>query len=222
MKVFCTHRLCAANKFPNGRAVPPGRKPEEVLEGDIGDIHLGGELGAPRCVPLAVALINEDRKVVVEVLKGVVGHVANVACAAAATQAGLEVRLGAWPDLETGPRGRVGQRHVVDVQVLHDIELFGILAQRANRNTMGRVALETLYQDVRAVGLKSDAVVVVVDVRVLDHDVIGSVRVPSIEILRGVLRSRLGKDVNVRDDEVRAVRDQVMPLHGHRQPFPLQ
>jgi hypothetical protein len=41
------------------------------------------------------------------------------------------------------------------------------------------VAPEVLHQDVCAVGLEGDAVVAVVDVRVLDDDVGGAVRVPS-------------------------------------------
>lgn len=44
---------------------------------------------------------------------------------------------------------------------------------------MGAIAVEVLDDDVCAVGLEGDAVVAVVDDRVLDHDVVGSVRVPA-------------------------------------------
>lgn len=123
-----THSWPAADDGARLGIIPRRRLPREILEQDIRNLHLGWELGAPTRVALPVALVDLDGVVVVVVADGVVGDVADVAGAAAAAEAGLEVGVGAGPDLEAGAVGGVAEGDVEDVEVFDDVDEFGVLA----------------------------------------------------------------------------------------------
>lgn len=118
----------------------------------------------------------------------------------------------AGPDLDACAVCGVAQCVVVDVQVLYDVENARVLSEGAHRDAMRRVADETLNNNVGAVGLERDAVIVVVNVRVLDNDIVRSVSVPAVEVLSLVLRRGSRVNIDVRDEKVRAVGDEIVPL----------
>jgi hypothetical protein len=59
---------------------------------------------------------------------------------------------------------RGGGRVLAYEDVLHDVDLAGVLAETANADAVAAVAGEVLDDDVCAVGFEGDAVVAVVDV----------------------------------------------------------
>ena len=77
---------------------------------------------------------------------------------------------------------------------------------------MAAVADQVLNNDVGAVRLERHAIVAVVDVRVLDHDVVGTVRVPAIRVFSGVLALAAAEDVDVVEDHVGRVGNERVPL----------
>ena len=77
---------------------------------------------------------------------------------------------------------------------------------------MRPVADEVLHDDVGGVGLERDAVVAIVDVRVLDHDVAAAVCVPAIGIFSRVLAHTAARDVDVGEHDICGVGDERVPL----------
>ena len=100
------------------------------------------------------------------------------------------------------------------VEVLHDVDLSGVLAQRADADAVAAIADQVLHDDVRAVGLERDAVVAVVNVRVLNDNVVGAVGVPAIGILGWVLARAVAEDVDVGKDDFARVGDERVPLRA--------
>jgi hypothetical protein len=86
---------------------------------------------------------------------------------------------GTRPDFDACAVGGIGHADVINVDVLHVVNLADVLAETAHTDAMRSITDEILHDDVGAVGLEGDAVVAVVDVGVLDYDVVGAVRVPS-------------------------------------------
>ena len=91
------------------------------------------------------------------------------------------------------------------MQVLNDVEDTRVLAKRADRYAVGRVADQALDDDIGTVGFEGHAVVLVVDVAVLHGEVSAAVCVPAIEVLGEVGGGRAREDVNVADEDVGAV-----------------
>lgn len=112
---------------------------------------------------LPVALGQFNGPVVVGVEKSIVGHVVYIARAAAAVEIALEIRVNARPHLDARAIGGIGHGGIVNVDVLYDIKLLDVLAQRPNRDAMRAIAVEALDNDVGAVGLKGNAVIPVID-----------------------------------------------------------
>lgn len=79
---------------------------------------------------------------------------------------------------------------------------------------MGAVTDEVLHDNVGRVRLEGDAVVTVVDVRVLDHDVAAAVRVPAVSVLGWVRGRAAAEDVDVREDDICGVGNQRVPLRA--------
>jgi hypothetical protein len=138
---------------------------------------------AESLVGLAITLVHLNRPVVVLVVVLLVGDVLDVASAAAAAECGRLVRVDAWPDLDAGAVTGVGHAVVEDVDVLNNVVLLHVLTQRADRDAVAAVASQALHHNVGTVGLEGNAVVAVVDDRVLNHDAVGSIRVPAICVL---------------------------------------
>jgi hypothetical protein len=59
--------------------------------------------------------------------------------------------------------GGIGHGGVVNVDVLYDIKLLDVLAQRPDRDAVRAIAVEALDDDVGAVRLEGNAVIAVVD-----------------------------------------------------------
>lgn len=156
-------------------------------------------------VGLAVALVHLDRPVVVVVVVLLVGDVLDVAGATAAAEGGGLVRVDAGPDLDAGSVARVGHAVVEDVDVLDNVVLVHVLAKGPDRDAVAAVAREALDDDVGAIGLERDAVVPVVDDRVLDHDAVGAVRVPAVRILGRGARGAVHRDGDVTDQDIGCV-----------------
>lgn len=209
-----THVGARAHQVADERVVLVGRGALEVLDEDVGDGQVGGILVAEGEVLLTVALSDLDGVVDVGDGHGVVGDVVDGAEAAAALEVAGQGRRGARPHLDAGAVAGVGHADVVDVDVLDIVDLAGVLAQRADRDAVAAVAPQVLHDDLGAVGLEGHAVVAVVDVRVLDHDVAAAVRVPAVRVLGRVLGHGAARDVDVGEDDVGAVGDQVVPLRA--------
>jgi len=231
-----TYTRATADEQADGRVVALRGLAEEVLEVDVLDDHEGREFLAAGGVLLAVAweglsdancflrisqkrtwvltLVDGDGTVVVDDLESVVGDVADTAGTTTAAETGLEVGLGAGPDLDAGRVDGVAHGGVVDVDVFDNVKVLGVLAEGADRDTMGAVADQVLDDNIGAVGLERDTVVIVVKNRVLDDDVIGAVSVPAVQVLRLVVRGRAGEDIDVGDENVGGVGDEIMPVRG--------
>ena len=156
------------------------------------------ELVAQSLVLLPVALRDGDGPVVVLVVKRVVRHVPHPAQAAAAVEVVLEVRLDARPHLDARAVAGVAHGDVVDVQILDNVGLALVLAEGADADAVGAVADEVLDDDICAVRLEGNAVwgevsvgrrvclgegdctIGVVNVRILDDDAVGAIRIPAV------------------------------------------
>lgn len=69
------------------------------------------------------------------------------------------------------------------IDFLHNVDLTCVLTETTDTDTVAAVAPEILDDNVRAVGLERNAIITVVDVRVLDDDVVRAICVPTIESL---------------------------------------
>lgn len=186
----------------------------EVLDCDVGDGEVGGELVAQRDVFLAVALRDLDGVVDVLNYHAVVGDVGDFTGAASTLQIAGQGGQSTGPDLDACAVGGVGHGDVGDVDVLDDVDLADVLSERANRDTVGAVADEVLNDDVGRVWLERDAVVTVVDVGVLDDNVVAAVCVPAVSVLGGVAAHTAALDVDVGEHDVSAVGDESVPLRA--------
>jgi len=165
-------------------------------------------------VLLTVALSNLNRVVDVGNSHAVIRNVLNGTTATSALQIAGESRRSTRPDLDTRTVRSIRHADVVHVDVLDDINFAGVLAQRTDTNTVAAVTDEVLNNDVGAVGLERNTIVAVVDMRVLNHDVIRTVRVPAIRVLSGVLALAAAEDVDVVKDHVGGVGDERVPLRA--------
>lgn len=145
-------------------------------------------------------------------VKSVISHVPHTTQTTTSIQQVLECGLDTGPDLDPSCVTGISHGDVVDVQVLDNVRLSFVLAERSDADAMRAGAIEILHDDVGAVWLERDAVVRVDDDRVLDDDAIGTVRVPAVRV--GDLDSvgASGYEVHVADDHIRCVGDHVEPL----------
>lgn len=186
----------------------------DVTDDHVPDLQTARELLAQRQVLLAVALRDLDGVVGVVDRHGVVDDVLDAAAAAAALEVAGEGGGGAGPGLDAGAVGDVCQRVVVHQNVLDDVVGAFVLAQTADGDAVGAGAGEALDEDAGRVGLEADAVVAVVDDRVLDDDVGRAVRVPAVGVLGRVGGGGAAGDGEVGEDDVGAVGDPVVVLWG--------
>jgi len=163
-------------------------------------------------VLLAVALSNLNRVVDIGNGHAVVRNVLDSTTATSSLKITGESGRSTRPDLDTRTVGSIRHADVVHVNVLDNIDFAWVLAQRTNANTVATIADQVLNDDVGAVWLERYAIVAVVDVRVLNHNVIGTVRVPAIRVLSGVLALATAEDVDVIEYDVGGVGDERVPL----------
>lgn len=145
-------------------------------------------------------------------IERVIRHVAHAAQPTATVQEVLERCLNAGPNFDAGRITSVSHGDVVDVQVLDNVRLALVLAERADADPVRTRAVEVLHHDVGAVGLEGNAVVRIDDDRVLDDDAVGAVRVPAVRVGDLDSAGAGGYEVHVADDHVRCVGDHVEPL----------
>jgi hypothetical protein len=69
-------------------------------------------------------------------VESVICNVSHAAKTTSSVQQTLESGLNTRPHLDTGTVASVGHGDVVDIQILHDISLAFVLAQRTNTDTM--------------------------------------------------------------------------------------
>lgn len=191
-----------ALQVPNERIVLLACRALEVLNRDIGNGELGGELVAKRNVLLAIALCDLNGVIDISHRHTVVRDVGHLAAAAAALQIARQRRRRTRPHLDARPVRRIGHGHISDVDVLHNIDLAGVLAQRPNRDAVRPVAHEVLHHDIRAVRLERHAIIPIIDVGVLNHNVAAPIRVPAVRVLSRVLADAAALDVDVGEDDV--------------------
>jgi len=161
---------------------------------------------------LAVALSNLNRVVDIRNSHAVVCNVLNSTATASTLQVTRESGRSTRPDLDTRTVGSIRHADVVHVNVLDDINFAGVLAQRTNADTVATVANQVLNNDVGAVRLEGNTIVAVVDVRILNHNVVGAVRVPTIRVFSRVLALATAEDVDVVEDYVGRVGNERVPL----------
>lgn len=102
---------------------------------------------------------------------------------------------------------------VVHVHIFYNVDLSLVLAQTPHTNAMTPIAVQILHQDIRAVRLEAYAIVAVVDMAVLYHNVRRPQRIPPIGITgldAGVGAVRIDGQIVVCD--ITAVRDDVEPI----------
>ena len=76
---------------------------------------------------------------------------------------------------------RKKEHHSLDI--LHNIDLSLVLAERSDTDTVRAIAHQSLHYNIGAVGLEGDTIIAIINVRILDNDAVGSVRVPPIRVL---------------------------------------
>ena len=178
----------------------------------IGWWEVRAYLVAKSQVLLTIALSNLNRVVDVRNSHAVVRNVLNSTTTASTLKITGESGRSTRPDLNARTVGSIRHADVVHVNVLDNINFAGILAQRTNTNTMATVADQVLNNDVGAVRLERNAIVAVVDMRVLNDNIVGTVRVPAIRVLSGVLALAAAEDVDVVEYNVGGVGNERVPL----------
>jgi hypothetical protein len=133
-------------------------------------------------VLLSVALRDLNRVVHVVNLHAVIGDVPHATQTTSALEIAGHGGQSTGPDLDARTIRGVGHANVVDVNVLDVVDCAGVLAEGTDTNAVAAVADEVLDDDVCAVGLERDAIVAVVNVRVLNDNVVGAVGVPTNQI----------------------------------------
>jgi hypothetical protein len=115
-------------------------------------------LRTQRLVLLPIALRNRNGAIIVHVTKQIIRHVSHAAQPSATVQERLETRLDTRPNLDPRPVARVGETDVVDVQILHNIRLIGVLTKGTNADAVRADTCQILDNDVGAVGFERDAI----------------------------------------------------------------
>lgn len=92
-------------------------------------------------VLLPIALRDGNRAIVVINTKRVICNIPNASKTAAAVQQRLEACLNTGPHFDTGAVASICERDVVDVKVLDNIGLVGVLSQRAYTYPVGTRAV---------------------------------------------------------------------------------
>ena len=163
---------------------------------------------------IALAIAPRDLNAVIHITNchPIVQHVPHHARAPAPLQVAAQLALHAGPYLN--PRAVRGVEHadILDQDTLHDIRLADILPQRADGDAVGAVAMHILDEDGGRVGFEGDAVVAVIDGRVLDCDGRGAVRVPAVCVFGRVVAFAVARDEDVTEDDGAAVGDEVVVL----------
>ena len=179
----------------------------EVCHLDVTDREVRRELIAEREVLLAVAL--SDFNGVVDVLDehAVVGDVVDAAGASTALEVTGESSGRSRPHLDACTVGSILHCDVGDEDVLHDVGLAFVLAERADTDAVASITVQVLDNDLGAVGLEADAVVAVVDHTVLNDNVGAAVGIPAIGVLRRAFALTGTCDVDVVERDARTVGD---------------
>lgn len=166
-----------ADNVSNERCKDSVRPAADVLEGDVCDIEtcLGilvnlnlaiseamvgthGMLKALFLIVLTVALSDGDTIVDIVQPHAVIRHISDRARAATSLQVGRLLAKVIRPDFDAGTFRRVVHRYVADEDVLHDVNAFGVLTERSDRDAVRAVARQILHKDVRGVRLEGDAI----------------------------------------------------------------
>lgn len=171
----------------HGRAIEHGgnvvsRGAVDVGPGDIFNRHLGrvAELTASLRVD---ALRELHRQGDIHHLEVVEGHILDQTAAAAAGVA-IAARRGGdtSPGLDVCAVDAVQTFHVFEAHVLHVVRRGGILTQRSDGHAPIRVTCDILDEQVGGVSFDCDAVIAVVDDRVLDEEVVAVPRVVAVRV----------------------------------------
>jgi hypothetical protein len=208
------HRRTRALQIPNKRVVFLTCRALEVLDLDIADSQIRRELIAKRDVLLSVALRDLDRVVDIVNNHSIVGHILDFARTASALQILGKRGRSTRPHLDARTVGGVGHGDVGDVDVLHDVDFALVLAEGAHADSVRAVADQVLHHDVCGVGFERDAVVPIVDVRVLDNHVAAAVCVPAVGVLGWILALAAAEDVDAREQHVGGIGEQSVPLRA--------
>jgi len=105
-------------------------------------------------IVLSIAL--SDRDAVVDIVQphAIVGHVSDRAGTTASLEVGRLLVECVGPNLDAGAFGGVVHGNVADENVLHDINAFGILSERTDRDAVCAVAGQVLNKNVGSVWLE--------------------------------------------------------------------
>jgi hypothetical protein len=174
------HTRATANNISRDRIVLCTSSTMDILHDNVRNGQFGGELVACSQVLLTIALSNFNGVIDVVDTHGIVGDVVDASFATAALEVAGEGCGGAWPDFDAGAVAGVGHGDVVDEDIFYNVGFCGVLSERTDTDAVTAVALQVLHENVGGVGLEGDAVVAVVDHRVLDDDVVAAISVPSI------------------------------------------
>jgi hypothetical protein len=165
-------------------------------------------------VLLPVALGDFDSVVNVVENHAVVGDVLDSTGTTSALKVTGKSGRSTRPDLDARTVGSIRHANIVHIDVLNDIDFAGILPQATNTDTMTAVADKILHDDIRAIRLERNAVVAVVDVRLLNDDVIGAISIPAISVLSGVLAHTATSNVDIGEQNIAGVGNECVPLRA--------
>jgi hypothetical protein len=109
-------------------------------------------------IVLTVALGYSDPVINIIQPHAIVSHVPDRARTTSAIEVCRFLAERVGPDLDTGALGGVVHRDIPDENVLHDINTFGILSERSDRDAMCAVTGQVLNKDIRGVWLERNAI----------------------------------------------------------------
>lgn len=184
----------------------------EVRHLDVADREVRRELVAERKILLAVALSDLDGVVDVVDEHAIVGDVVDATGASATLEVTGESSGCSRPDLDASAVRGVLHCDVGHEDVLDNIGLAFVLAERADADAVASITVQVLDNDLGAVGLEADAVIAIVDHAVLNDDVGAAVGIPAIGVLRRTFALAGACDVDVVECDARTVGDPVVVL----------
>lgn len=114
--------------------------------------------------------------------------------------------------LDACPVLRVAHGNVPNENILDNVILPFVLAERPYGDAMRAVADQILDDHVGAVGLEGNTIVTVVDGRVLNGDAVGAVRVPPVGVLSSVYRLGRSSNVDASEEDIARVGNPMIVL----------
>lgn len=106
---------------------------------------------------------------------GVVGDVVDETNTAATLKVNAESALDTGPDFDTGHVDSVAHGDIIDIDILNEIVDLVVLSKGTNRDTVGTIAVKGLNENIGGIWLERDTIIVGIDDRILDDNIIGTV-----------------------------------------------